>query len=269
MTESVDHKKAVLDALMQDYANARSEIGLHIRLYKTQERYGAIIVGVLGVLIPLLISANISGQGLKDLKALGPGAVLVGLFTISVILFHMYFSTLANLFALQVLAERCVLLEEQINKYLEGPVLIWERLTKLIWSKDGFPFHKMPDHMTGAFSFSLMAVFGFGVPLYVLSNLLVFQESPYFKAFAWIYAFGLFAALILAVVQFISMTRVRDECHHMFRRAVQSGEVFHETYWAAAPLPAWTNVKALLSIFSAAAALTGLLYVALKCLVAD
>lgn len=146
---SMEYRKAALDALMLDYANARSEIVLHIRLYKTQERYGAVIVGALGLLVPLLIGTNISGQGLKDLKALGPGAVLLGLFTISTILFHMYFSTLANLFALQVLAERCILLEERINSCLEGQHFFWERLTKLIWSKDGIPIHKMPDHMTG------------------------------------------------------------------------------------------------------------------------
>jgi hypothetical protein len=86
----------ILKALEQDYASARAEIVLHIQLYKTQERYGTVIVGILGLLIPLLISGNITGQAWRNLKALGPEAVLFGLFTISTVLFHMYFSTLCR-----------------------------------------------------------------------------------------------------------------------------------------------------------------------------
>ena len=136
-----DLQKEALKALTQDYTSVRQENTAHIQLYKTQERYGTALVAVAGLFIPLLFGVSVSAQGVADMqKLVTPGTVLLASFVISTVLFHMYFSTLANLFALQVLAERCVLLEEEINRILSGQYLVWERLTTLIWSKMVFPF---------------------------------------------------------------------------------------------------------------------------------
>jgi hypothetical protein len=168
---------------------------------------------------------------------------------------------------LQVLAERCVILQDQINHCLNGKYLFWERLTKLIWSKDGIPLHKMPDHMTGIFSFLLASVFGFFLPLYVLWNVLATSQSYIFNSFAAFYIWCLFTAAILAVVTFVSMTRVRDECYHLFKRAIDSGQIFNEeAMYGARPSIAWSNAKALGIISSTAAATTALWFGAVKCL---
>jgi hypothetical protein len=214
----------ILKALLQDYATARQEVILHVQLYKTQERYGAVIIGLLGLLFPVLLGTELAQLASKSMKDLGPGALLLGLFTTSTILFHMYFTTLANLFALQVLAERCVLLQDEINKCLDkSRHLVWERLTKLIWSKDGIPTHKMPDRVAGMFSFLLVAALGFALPLWLVSNTLAkLQIGPLF-VLAVFYIWYLFAAGAFAIVNFLAVASVRDECHHLFKNALDTG----------------------------------------------
>ena len=250
MPSTSKNKAEILKALVQDYASARQEVILHIQLYKTQERYGTVIVGVLGLLIPVLTSAA-TEQVWKNLK-IGPEAILLGLFTVSTIFFHMYFSTLANLFALQVLAERCVFLQDQINKLLNGKYLLWERLTKLIWSKNGIPVHKMPDHVAGILSFFLVSVFAVFLPICVVWRILSTPQSALITGVATFYIWYLFAAGILAVVHFVAVANIRADCHQLFKTALDTRQLFKTALYPPRLTVVWSNIKALVLISTAA-----------------
>jgi len=117
-----------------------------------------------------------------------------------------------------------------------------------------------------SFCFAALS-FGFFLPLYILWNVLSTQQSVAFISFAVLYTVCLFAAAILAVVNFVAMTRVRDECHHLFDSAISSGRIFKDSLYSTGPVIAWSNIKALAVILFVAGGATGVFFSAvLGCL---
>src|SRR5579864_4760185 len=98
-TVSSIRKTEIAKTLMQEYLSARQEVILHVQLYKTQGRNGAILTTFVGLLLPLLIGQSISLPATGIALHSTPWTDLIILFTISSITFFMAFSALAILFA--------------------------------------------------------------------------------------------------------------------------------------------------------------------------
>ncbi|MDQ6701845.1 MAG: hypothetical protein M3Z96_01435 [Pseudomonadota bacterium] len=212
----------VVKALMQEYISAKQEVLLHVQLYKTQERNGAILIGLIGLLIPLLIGQSISpALGIKF--PLTRWTELVILFTTSTVIFIMFYTALAILFALQLLAERCVWLENEINKFLRGQYLVWEGgIVHKIWSTKSDIKHKNPDAAFVIFVYLLIIVLAVLLPLSVLTKILCEEPDPLLKAAVFAYTGYLFTVLPIGMyINIYVMGALREDCRQLFRHAIK------------------------------------------------
>jgi hypothetical protein len=208
----------VVKILMQEYLSARQEVLLHIQHFKTQERYAAIIlaVGALSILILSGQNINILGIGVPST----PWLILVFLFTISTATYFFVFSALSSQFALQILAERCVRLEDEMNRLLRGPYMLWERLAQLIWSNRSTLVYKMPDTAQAICSTLLVVLFAVIIPLHVVFQIICEPHDFLLLFFIHAYTFYLLAMCFVGFqIGFYSTAAVRDECRQIFRFA--------------------------------------------------
>jgi hypothetical protein len=212
----------VVKILMQEYLSARQEVLLHIQHFKTQERFATVILAVGALSISILSGQNINvfGTGVPAT----PGLILVFLFTISTAGYYFLFSALSSQFALQVLAERCVRLEDEMNRLLRGPYMLWERLAQLIWSNRSVLAYKMPDTAQAACSILLVSFFSVIIPLYVIAQIRCAKIDLFFMAVIHAYTFYLLAMCFAGIqIGVYSTAAVRDDCRNLFRFATRGG----------------------------------------------
>lgn len=218
---STINEAEVLKVLTQEYLSAREEVLLHLQLYKTvPTRNAAILTAVVGLLIPLLTGQSISlpATGIEFHPTAWTDLVI--LFTISTIAFLLVFSVLALLFALQVLAERCVRLEDEINKTLRGPYLLWERFAHQIWSTDSVLVYKMPDAGAAVFFHVLVLLFAVGLPLFVLLKILCGTPDRPLIIAVFAYTLYLFATVAISIyVNVHTMGTLRPYCRKLYQQA--------------------------------------------------
>jgi hypothetical protein len=236
----------VVKVLLQEYLSARKEVLLHVQLYKTVPvRNAAILTAVVGLLIPLLTGQNIPLPVTGVVVPSNPWTDLMILFTISTIAFLLVFSVLALLFSLQVLAERCVWLEDEINKCLRGPYLLWERFARQIWSTDSKLVYKMPDAGAAIFFHLLVLIFALFLPTFVLVKILCGTPDVWLKTAVFGYAIYLFAVPALSFyVNVYTMGKLRPYCAKLFQQTREGND----------PPPGPSGLSTLLIIAAAAGA---------------
>lgn len=207
---------------MKEYLSARQEVILHVQLYKnTFGKNAAILFTVVGLLLPLLSGQNITLPITGNVFHSTPWTDLVILFTISTIAFLLVFITLAILFTLQVLAERCVHLEDEINRLLRGPYLFWERFAHQIWSKNSKLVSKMPETGVSVFFYLLVLFFAFGLPLFILARDLCVERDLPFTLFAASFIFYLFVVPSIAFyTNWYTMGDLRSDCRKLLQASI-------------------------------------------------
>ena len=212
----------VVKILMQEYLSARQEVLLHIQHYKTLERFAAVILAVGALSVSILSGQNITVLGIGVPAT--PGLILLFLFTISTAGYYFLFSALSSQFALQVLAERCVRLEDEMNRLLRGPYMHWERLAQLIWSNRSVLAFKMPDTAQAVCSILLVVLFSVIIPLYVIAQIRCGKVDSFFLLVMHAYAFYLLAMCFAGFqIGIYSTGAVRDDCRNIFRFAATGG----------------------------------------------
>lgn len=212
----------VVKVLMQEYLSARKEVILHVQLYKnTFGKNGAILFTVVGILLPLLSGQDITLPVTNIVFHSTRWTDLAILFTISTIAFLLIFLTLAILFTLQVLAERCVHLEDEINKFMRGPYLFWEHFAHQIWSKNSKLVSKMAETGASVFFYLLVLFFAFFLPLFVLTKSLCGDRDPLFTCVAAAFISYLFAVPGIAIyVNSYTMGDLRDDCRKLLQASI-------------------------------------------------
>jgi len=136
----------VAKLLMQEYLSARQEVILHVQLYKTQGKNAVIITTLAGISLSLVVGPHVSLLGIN--LTITPIIALIVLYMISIIVFLMMYLAIDILFALQVLAERCVRLENKMNSCLRGPYFVWEQVATCIWSTRAYLIPIQPDFIS-------------------------------------------------------------------------------------------------------------------------
>jgi hypothetical protein len=218
-TEPAVHKEEIVKSLVQEYLSARQEVLLHVQLYKTQERNGAIVVALLGILFPLAIGQDVTLWG--NTIHLTPLIDLAILFIISSIAFVMFFSGIAVLFSLQVLAERCFHLENEINKLLGATFFFWERFAHEIWSSRSSLVSKMPDAVTMVLFYFLVGILAVVVPIIVSEKILCGSPSPPLMIIVAGYLYYLILMPSLAVhMNHYTMGPLRSDCRRLLEHSL-------------------------------------------------
>jgi hypothetical protein len=220
-------KAEIAKTLMQEYLSARQEVLLHVQLYKTPERNAAILIALVGLLFPLLSDQSISLPFTNISFHSTRWTDLVILFTISTIAFLMPSSALAVLFTMQVLAERCVRLEDEINKCLSGKYLFWERVAHKIWSVNGSLVGRMPEAVASVLYYVLILFFAVALPLFVLARNLCAQHDWLYELVTGAYLIYLFAVPMICIhLNLYTMGPLRAEFSQLLQYVV-IGKTFH------------------------------------------
>jgi len=242
-------KVEVAKILMQEYISARQEVLEHVKLYKTQGRSAAFLIPLTSLLIPLALGQQIQVPNTTISLDPNPWISLGVVFTISTVILHMTFSILAIQFATQVLAERCVYLENEINDCFEiKKPMVWERVSQQIWSNKSPIVFYNPDTFVIFFAFIIALFFAVFLPLYAVTRAFLLPHSGWFYLLVFGYVFYLFFAVLLAVhLTMYSTSSLRIDCRQIFGYELKKD-----------PLPSRPAMRSLLIIASIAGAITSL-----------
>ncbi len=223
---SVINEAEVLKVLTQEYLSARQEVLLHLQLYKTvPTRNAAILAAVVGLLAPLLAGERISMPVTGIVVQATPWIDIAILFTISTIAFLLVFSVLALLFSIQVLGERCLRIEVEINNTLRGRYLFWEHFTQHIWSTDSVLVYKMPDAAAAVFFHILVVLFAVALPFFVLLKIRCGTPDKYLIVATFIYTFYLFGvAAISFFINWHIYSTLRRYIRHLYQQVLAGND---------------------------------------------
>jgi hypothetical protein len=156
------------------------------------------------------------------------------LFTIATIAHLLIFSVIALLFSIQVLGERCLDLENQINNslrgpynLLRGPYLIWEHFASEIWSTNSKIVYKMPDALAAVFFYVLVLTFTVGLGGLVLLRMRCRIPSEWFNEpdtlltlAQFLFAIYLVAVPVIAFyVNKYTYGGLRNDCRDLLQKA--------------------------------------------------
>jgi len=208
----------VAKILMQEYVSARQEVLEHVKLYKTQARSGTFLIPLTSLLIPLALGQELQVPNTNISLDPNPWISLGIVFTISTVILHMTFSILAIQFATQVLAERCVYLEDEINDCFDvKKPMIWERVSQQIWSNRSPIVFYNPDTFVIGFAFIIAVFFAVFLPLYAMTKAFLLPHDWRFSLFAFCYTLYLFFSVLLALhLTVYSTSSLRMDCRRIF-----------------------------------------------------
>jgi hypothetical protein len=237
VTDPTPNDFEVAKLLMQEYVSARQEVILHVQLYKTQERNGTVLVALAGLLGTLLIGRGLFIAETAVTIEKTPWAVLGILFVVSTVAFIMLFSALAVLFALQVLAERCVSLEKAMNSRIKGSYFIWEQFAHDVWSKHG-ALRSRPDGVAGILFYLLVLFLAIVLPLIVLKQISCDKVDWWLAIAVGSYVFYVLATFSLAIyVNNHTMEQLRDDCRQLLENMGAGKSSPQSLTWKSVP---WT-----------------------------
>ncbi len=208
----------VAKILMQEYVSARQEIVMHIQHFKTQERYASLLLALGGIIVAILLQGDtMSLPGISGSLPRTAWADLLLIFTITTVVYFVLFGALASQFAASILAERVLRIEDEINRCLRGPRLIWERLSPLVYSNRTPMLYKMPTAGGALASILLIAMFAIVLPFITLTKVLCKGADGLLIVATFFLATYLIAMPAIAVrVAIYATGQVRDDARQVF-----------------------------------------------------
>jgi hypothetical protein len=212
---------------MQEYASARQEILLHVQHFKTQERYASLLLALGGIIVAILLQSDtMSLPGLSSTFPRTAWGDLLLIFTITTVIHFVLFGALASQFAASILAERVSRIEDEINRCLRGPYLIWEKISPLIYSNRSPMLYEMPSAGGGLAAILLVAMFAIALPALTLTKVLCKgTDGLLLTATALLVAYLLAMPAIAVRVAVYATGKVRDDAKQIFGRRFRVVEV--------------------------------------------
>jgi hypothetical protein len=128
-------RKDIADLLFKKYSLLKSEIHLHMSNYKKHSKSVQVVATAIYAAVSYLI---VEGKFVPN-----DSNVLIwaaGLFLATSLLCYFVYDILDTLYDINVLGERMIILEENINEVAEHDLLIWERkISAKVHSQHPFP----------------------------------------------------------------------------------------------------------------------------------
>lgn len=218
MSDAPVDEAEVAKILMQEYVSARQEMIMHIQHFKTQERYASLLLALGGIIVAMLLQGDtMSLPGLSGSLPRTVWADLLLIFTITTVVYFVLFTALASQFAVSILAERVLQIENEINRCLRGPRLIWERLSPMIYSNRSPMVYKMPTAGGALASILLITMFAVVLPSITLTKVLCRGTDGLLIVATFLLATYLIAMPIVAIrVAIYTTGQVRDDARQVF-----------------------------------------------------